>query len=62
MIDDDPERDRKFAAVFATPEGKALLADLAARGRQVIPIPEIKTRIARARTRWEMRAPQEPEP
>jgi len=58
-IDNDAERDRKFAAVFATPAGAALLADIVARGRQVIPLSEIDTRVARARTRWEARAPKE---
>jgi hypothetical protein len=58
-IDDDIERDRKFAAVFATPAGAALLADLAERGRQVIPLSEINLRVARARRIWEPRASKE---
>lgn len=48
----EDERDALFAKVFATPAAAELLADYAARGRQLIVIREINERVGRQRKRW----------
>lgn len=53
---DEAARDHIFARVFATPDGRALLADMATRGRQVIRISEIEARLARFTAELPVRA------
>jgi hypothetical protein len=48
----EAERDRIFAAVWATPEGAALLTLLRSEGQTEIKLSDIALSLLRARRRW----------